>query len=602
MSTQSLTGMKMARSVIDTPGLIMSDEKKFPSSTNLTIWLIRLIILAYALFQAYIWRFHVYFDDSVAYMEMARFLLAGQPEQLVNGNWSPLYPVLIAAVFKLFNPEPLWQLSYVHGLNIALFILKYLCFERFLGQLLKLRASLKTLAQNEVMSESWIRVMALIIFGLASFSFGGAHQESPDYLVHGFALLGLAELISIKLKEKDKQPTYTNYIVLGLCCGFGYLAKSVFTLIAGLYLLLGFCLAKDGRFKKTAITASLFLAAYAPFAILVSSKLGYFAATEAGKLSYMQVVTEQYHPTRPRGEELENPVRIINENPLVVEFSTDLGETYPPFFERLQWMKGYKLKFSFMTSFVAFMVNLIVYLVKFISCILLFALFWFIFFKKPPWTKDLFSNYWLPLSYPFVLLGTFTLITNVVGHSRYIESAAMVVLVTMLVALKMPTKASNIKVGICCAVFTLPLVLAFVTINMKADLKAVSLMKNPESWWIASDLKDIGLKPGDRVAQMGYDTRVERIGDLKLEVVSDYYWAQLADLQICVDIPHFEEFKKLSTEKQEELLNSLKTYGVKAIVLYRGLKPAPKSRGWHRLEKSGSFAYLLEAPSPSKTP
>src|SRR5262245_46908984 len=110
---------------------------KAPKSLRLWFWF---LAVALGLLQLCAHR-HQVGPDGTSYIEMARSAQHGDLEALVNGYWSPLYPLLLSIAFRISNASLYWESLVVHFVNFFLYLGALYGFELFLSQLLAARRS-----------------------------------------------------------------------------------------------------------------------------------------------------------------------------------------------------------------------------------------------------------------------------------------------------------------------------------------------------------------------------------------------------------------------------------------------------------------------------
>src|SRR3954453_2285523 len=71
------------------------------------------ILLALAGAQAWSSRFYAT-PDGVSYMDLSDAVQSGQWRELLNGYWSPLYPLLIGLLRAVLRPTPYWEFAVAH--------------------------------------------------------------------------------------------------------------------------------------------------------------------------------------------------------------------------------------------------------------------------------------------------------------------------------------------------------------------------------------------------------------------------------------------------------------------------------------------------------
>ncbi len=70
--------------------------------------------------------------DGLSYLDLASEGLHSGPSALLNGYWSPGYPVLLSLALALFRPSPAQEFPLVHFVNLFIFALTLLAFHFFL--------------------------------------------------------------------------------------------------------------------------------------------------------------------------------------------------------------------------------------------------------------------------------------------------------------------------------------------------------------------------------------------------------------------------------------------------------------------------------------
>jgi hypothetical protein len=143
-------------------------------------------------------------------------------------------------------------------------------------------------------------------------------------------------------------------------------------------------------------------------------------------------------------------------------------------------------------------------------------------------------------------------------------------------------------------------ILLLMTIGLAAD-SAVLVRKNyraltswtdtstNEQWQIASGLKRLGIRNGDKVGFIGYSFGA--------------YWARLAGIQIVADMPAREDlpdppkdveyFWTSDQKSRREAIEVFRRIGVKAIVT-DSIPVGASLRGWESIGDTGFHAYLLQ--------
>jgi hypothetical protein len=81
------------------------------------------ILLASA--QAWIFRYQAS-SDSISYLDMSDGVLPGSDwHRLINGVWSPLYPLFLGIFRRTFHISPGTEIPASHVLNVVFFIFAF---------------------------------------------------------------------------------------------------------------------------------------------------------------------------------------------------------------------------------------------------------------------------------------------------------------------------------------------------------------------------------------------------------------------------------------------------------------------------------------------
>jgi hypothetical protein len=108
-------------------------------------------------------------------------------------------------------------------------------------------------------------------------------------------------------------------------------------------------------------------------------------------------------------------------------------------------------------------------------------------------------------------------------------------------------------------------------------------------WEVAQSLQTFGVRPGDKVASIGY--------------ALDAYWAHLAGVRIVAEIPLWgtPSFWSAGAKSQSEVFTDFAGTGAKIIVTDQ--RPPMESReGWRELGKTGYFVHTLGLASNATGP
>lgn len=302
----------------------------FNSSADVRRLTIGFCVLAAVLGAAQAWSARFAMNaDGVQYLDNATLYLAGDFRHAINSQWSPLYPWLIGALFAIVRPSPYQEFPLVHLLNFLLYLTSLVSFLFFI-------ASLKTRVFG-------LLAVSYTAFLYCSLDFTNLTYVTPDLLVSIFAFLAAGYLLRIAARPV----TLSQYFVLGLVLGVGYLAKAPFFLFG--LLCLGIVWALVKRWIPLAVTSLAFAMICLPYISVLSTAKGRFTIGDSGRLNIIWMVNgvPWYHwqGGPPDNGNPVHPTRQVSTNPDIFEFAAPVAGTYPPWYDPTYWDEGAKVAF-----------------------------------------------------------------------------------------------------------------------------------------------------------------------------------------------------------------------------------------------------------------
>jgi hypothetical protein len=534
-------------------------------------------------------------EDAVQYLDMARAASHGQFEWLINTLWSPAYPALLAVALSVSKPSMQLECAMMRVVNLLIFATTMLAFEFFLREV---TAHFRRLHSAEdvpsCLSEGTFRTALYLVFVATTLTMAGVYQDTPDMLINAFFYVATALL----LKLAGGQTNWRNYFCLGLVLGLGYYVKAIFFPLVFIFTVLCWYLTQKAAdsLKKTILLLTVALLVCSPWVYCMSEKMHHFSFGDATRLAYFEAVSGAYKTEHAENLELIHKDEVLSRKPTVYLFELDEPCTYAPFFNRSYWREGAVLRFSPLFSIIVCSLNLIAFVGQFGGVFILSILALWALEKQFPFTTTALKKI-LPLIVPpVVAISLYMTITNLFFPyvSRYYSCYATVLTAGLFCAISLG-KASKKNQIMALITVCLPLALTIV-MQFVSDLAIETYASDQRDWQIAQSLQSLGVEPGDRVAQMGFEYGIQEFkrGPTQFSECKSYYWAHLAGVKIVADIPNDDQFFKASQEKQKEIKDQLKSKNVKAIILYPGLKPPPEQIStWRKLADGKSYACLL---------
>ncbi|MGA2434200.1 MAG: hypothetical protein ABSG25_02845, partial [Bryobacteraceae bacterium] len=275
--------------------------------------------------------------DALSYLDLGSAAARTGPGALLNGQWSPGYPALIAAALTLFHPSPGQEVPLLHLLNFPIFVFAFAAYAFFF------RSWLETIGASAD-AKKRLTPFAFFIFLWFAIEFMTVKVLAPDLAVAGFVFLAAGMVAKLARPETN----WKAYAGLGLILGLGYYMKTPMLPLglALIAILLVWPPSPNVSRKKLLLAALVALLAAAPLAALLSRQAGHFSVGESGRLNYLWHVNgiQQYVGwTGDSGNRYGaplHPIRRLMEKPLTLEFAAPIGGTYPLWYDPAYWYAG----------------------------------------------------------------------------------------------------------------------------------------------------------------------------------------------------------------------------------------------------------------------
>ena len=204
--------------------------------------------------------------DAIAYVEMGEALRYWRLWELANLTYSPGYPVLLGLGQILLSTSPLNELELLRAVNFLCFLLAMGSCELLMTFCRREAAALEN--RNEAMlPRPMLSLLCYSMFLLAALDWVKVRLLNPDMLVVAVMLTCASIILWIR-----ESPAVRKYVVLGICCGIGYLVKSFFFFFSGVFFLLAALCAGSYRkaFPSTAVAVLTMLLVGSPLMTALS--------------------------------------------------------------------------------------------------------------------------------------------------------------------------------------------------------------------------------------------------------------------------------------------------------------------------------------------
>jgi hypothetical protein len=260
-------------------------------------------LLLLAAFQAWTFR-HTVSPDGVAYLDLSDAVVNGTIRDLINGYWSPVYPLVVGIARWVVSPTPLaapyWEFAILHAVNFLGFVLALAAFDWFISAV-------------RIASVSWGRAaltsrfglsVAYALFGAAMLVMVSVSGTVPDLFLSAAVFAACACLVSLHVDPRRRKTA----IVLGLVLAAGALTKSIMFPLA-FVMLTCLAIATLRQARAAAMTAAaIFALATLPWCVAVSLAVGRPSIGETGALNFAWYVNHQQPPNTGVMPKLAQPL------------------------------------------------------------------------------------------------------------------------------------------------------------------------------------------------------------------------------------------------------------------------------------------------------
>lgn len=284
-------------------------------------WVAWIVIIALAVLQA-LWYRSTLNPDGVAYLDLSDDVLAGHASGLVQGYWSPLFPVLLAAGRAIIGRSAAHETVVAHLVNAAGVVFALVGWRVLLRQVARRGEALMGLHTPVGVAAAY----AVFVWGI--FWVLSLHFVTPDVWLAGCVFVAAA--MTIAHHEAAEPPPS---IRLGVVLGIGYLTKAVLLPVSPFFIAGAVWLTPRGRRLRVALFAVVGVALVAgPWVAAISRHEGRATFGDNGRFNYGWFVSADRwmspDPARETGVGSAVFPR-VNETPAVYAWPDRAG-TYAP--------------------------------------------------------------------------------------------------------------------------------------------------------------------------------------------------------------------------------------------------------------------------------
>jgi hypothetical protein len=568
--------------------LIVSRSLKSFPAIRLVFWLGGILLAA---FEAWAFRYRTT-ADSISYLDMSDGVMRGGDwRRLINGVWSPLYPLLLGLFRRAFGISPANEIVAAHLLNALFFVAAFFCFEFFLSRLRRLMHASRegSSPSSSAMMPEW----AFVVVAYSLFVWGAVFMISldrmrPDMLMSCFLYLAVGVLLGMT----GRPARWSKYIALGAVLGLGYLAKVPILPIAVMILGISLFVVDNWRpAAKMAVAAfSIVLAIGSLYFVPLSRAHGKLTFGESGAYNYLVNVDRAgpgfgwylENAGAGSGSPAHPPAQIFS-SPRAYAFGYGSLVTHPLRFDPSEWMQGLRPRIAVKRQAGEAYVNFL-YLCRYfvplsgvIAGILLIA-------ALGPRTRvrDRFRHAWPVL---FIGIAGCAMYIPVHLEGRYVGAFLVLFFCALLGCFPdLPRKATPRMTAV-----ALALILAMLLLRPAAKLYSESAdlrHQGNEDALAADELHRLGVEAGDHVGRVSSrlnDLAVERLS--RTEVVAE------------IDFTQAKHFWTAPVETQHQALQALASRGAKVVIATQPQLKDDNRPDWKRLAGTQYWAWFPSGPA-----
>jgi 4-amino-4-deoxy-L-arabinose transferase-like glycosyltransferase len=548
------------------------------------------LIVILGFLQAWAGRFFIE-PDGVNYFDVACAYERHDWSHAINGYWSPLYSWLLALIDITFRPTPYWQTTFLHFLNLFVFVLALIAFEFFLARLLTLVNSLFPELNDPVARPEWAWwLLGYTAFAVCTLRVITLSNDTPDMVLA--ALVFVATGCLIDLRQFDRGAV--RYALLGAVLGVAYLTKGV--MFPLFFVFLVSTVFARGGWKKPDLgalaTVAGFLVVSAPFVAALSHAKGHLTFGETGKVAYIHEVLHGYEYSvdsvnrltsgdgKTEDDETQRLPQLVSEVPEAYFYATPYAlATYPAWYDPSYWWNGRSPRFSLREQIRA-VGRAAASFFHMLSTEKQWVAGWLVLgFLGGSWrrTRERLATLWSVWLPP---LATLSLYSLVLVEPRYAAVWVTILWVVLFAAVEWPRMEGALRLGPA-VVLAISITSGIAVIKGGFDSLAECMRSEQNvQFEIGKSLLNMGLTPGDQLAFVGHTT------------VADH-WAQLSHLRVAGDVPAeaMYSYWTVTPEKRNEIAERFRAHGIKALIL-SGPPLIPAK--WQAVGSTGYYVQFLD--------
>ncbi|HEY1264894.1 MAG TPA: hypothetical protein VGF06_15305 [Terriglobales bacterium] len=520
--------------------------------------------------------------DGISYLDLARAYLRHDWPMTVNAYWGPVYAWLLTAVFGTVKPSPRWEFPLAHLVQCGLLLAAMAAFEYFWSHLLAARRRFHSNPNNEIPdSAMWMLGYSLFIWVATGEVLS---LINPDLLLTAEILL----LAGMALQIRSQPSTTVTALGNGFVLGIAYLTKAIMFPLA--FVFLAVCLSRRSL-ARVAVSAVIFLTLALPWVVLLSHAKGRLTFSDTGRLNFAWFnygLPYVHWQGEPAGSGTAiHPTRRLSASPAAFEFNGPLRASYPPWFDPSYWNEGLAPGFG-SRKVVPHAARGMLQVFYRLCLPVVWALgMGALFLASDIRTSLRSTSPYLPLL--VVTATALALYSLTLVVARYLAPWDLLLWGVILAGLRGRQRLNSVRHRWLVAGVAGALLVTTAANVCRWPSRFGARDNATPDYAIAEELQQLGLRPGDKVASIGYDYQA--------------YWAYLDRLSIVAEIPAGSScgFWRAAPERQTALMHNLAAAGAKAVIANAGTgvkvagadpQCARPGAGW-RLA-SGDYVYFLD--------
>src|SRR5216683_2745491 len=225
-------------------------------------------------------------EDGIAYLDIGDAYLRGDWSSALNSYWGPFYSWFLGLTLFILKPSPHWEFAVVHLVNFAIFVGTLWCFHFFLAELVdQHQRSFKASEQEMFGLPPWaFFALGYALFVWFSLDWISIRIVTPDMGVSAVVYLASGLLLRMHRQRGD----WSNFILLGVVLGCGYLIKYPLFPLAFVFLTISVFSMRNARkgLTRALVALVVFLAIGGPLFVAFSYRAGHLTFEDSGRLNY----------------------------------------------------------------------------------------------------------------------------------------------------------------------------------------------------------------------------------------------------------------------------------------------------------------------------